>query len=183
MRATLARINATLKIADPLIAQLRKAAPDVVPAVSRLRPVVTEANGLLTDASPLVSSLRPAARSLAVAAREARPVVEALKPILARTEDTILADLAKSDPVTGRATFQMIGPTVASLNAVSAGYDKVSHFVALTPGGGERAMDPLPCKTYFVQPGSKQLVACQTLDEFLQGLPRLAQRPTSRDKP
>jgi hypothetical protein len=77
----------------------------------------------------------------------------------------------------------MIGPTVASLNAASAGFDKVSHFVALTPGGGERALDTLPCKTYFVQPGSKELLACQTLDEFLQGFPRLAQRPTSRGRP
>jgi phospholipid/cholesterol/gamma-HCH transport system substrate-binding protein len=180
---TLQRLDHTLQVADPVIADLRSAAPAVAPTLTRLRPAVTEADALLADAKPLVQRLRPAAKALAGAARAARPLVDELQPILARVDERILADLAKPDPVSGRPTYQMLGPTVASLDAAAAGYDSVSHFVTLTPGGGERAIDSLPCRTYFGQPHSPKSITCESLDQLLHGMPPLGPQMTKRSRP
>ena len=169
--ATLARLRRTLDIADPVVSGLDEAAPSVAPTVARLRPTLTDAELLLRDAAPVVRRLRPAATALARAARAGRPLIDELVPILRRLEDPILADLAKRDKVSGRPTYQMIGPAVAALTAASAGFDSTGHVVALTPGADERSIDTLPCKTYFGQPNSPELITCQDLNELLQKPP------------
>jgi len=177
IRLTLRQLRRTLDEADPLIGSLDDAAPQVAPTAALVRPVLIDADVVLGRAQPLVRSLRPATRALASAARAGVPVLAGLVPILDRVNDTIVPDLAKEDRVTGRATYQMIGPTIASLTAVASMFDRVSHIVSLTGGGGERALDTLPCSTYFTDPTATQLATCEDIGDYLT---RILGGPPSR---
>jgi phospholipid/cholesterol/gamma-HCH transport system substrate-binding protein len=180
VRTTIRQLQATLRLADPVLAELDGVAPAVAPTLTRLRPVVTQASALLGDARPLLRDLRPAASALAGAAQDGRPLLHDVEPALKRADETILPDLAKPDKISRRPTYQMIGSTVAALDAAAAGYDAVSHFVALTPGAGERALDTLPCRTYFGDAASPKLIACQQLSQYLPTLFGAPSQPPTR---
>jgi phospholipid/cholesterol/gamma-HCH transport system substrate-binding protein len=170
VRTTVSRLQATLRLADPVLAELETVAPDVQPTLARLRPTITQASALLADARPLLRDLRPTAAALASSAKDGRPLLRDIEPALKRADETILPDLAKPDQITGRPTYQMIGSTISALDAAAGGYDAVSHVVALTAGAGERALDTLPCRTYFGDPASPKLIACQQLSQYLPTL-------------
>jgi phospholipid/cholesterol/gamma-HCH transport system substrate-binding protein len=167
---TLRLLDSTLATADPVVSLLRRPAPAIAPTVARLRPTVVDADRLLRLARPLLASLRPASAALARAARAGHPLLDELTPSLQRLDDNILPDLAKPDPVTGRGTHQMIGPTLSGLGAAAAGVDNISHMVALAAGGGERAIDTSPCRTYFTDPTAQQIAACRSIAETLNRL-------------
>jgi ABC-type transporter Mla subunit MlaD len=167
---TLRLLDATLANADPVVALLRGPARAIAPTVARLRPTVVDADRLLRSARPLLASLRPASAALARAARAGRPLLDELVPSLQRLDENILPDLAKPDPVTGRGTHQMIGPTLSGLGAAAAGVDSVSHMVALAAGGGERALDTSPCRTYFTDPTAQKIAACRSIAETFKRL-------------
>ena len=181
IRTTLDRVDVTLAKADPLLARLRRPAGDLAPTVRVLRPTIVDAERLLQDARPLLASLRPAAQTLAAAARAARPTIDELEPSLIRLEENILPDLAKPDPVSKRATFQMIGPTGAGLGAAGASFDQGGHMLTLALGGGERALVSAPCRTYFTDPTAQQVVQCkeiaQAIGDLLSFQPLPAERP------
>jgi phospholipid/cholesterol/gamma-HCH transport system substrate-binding protein len=170
VRLTARRLDATLGLADPVLAHLRPVAPAVAPTVAVLLPTVSSANTLLHRARPLLRSLRPAAAALAGAARPGRQLLDQLAPSHDRLANRILPDLAKPYGQTQRPTYEMIGPTLAALDAAAASFDSVSHFVTLTAGGGERSLDTLPCQTYFVDPTAQQLLQCENATAILQGL-------------
>ncbi|MHB8693840.1 MAG: MlaD family protein [Solirubrobacteraceae bacterium] len=174
---TLSQLDHSLGIANPLLTRLMPVVPQVAPTVNALTPTVAAANELLQHARPLLASLRPASVALASAARNGRPLLDALTPSIGRVATRILPDLAKVYSQSGRATYEMIGPTLSSLDAAAASLDGVSHFVTLTPGGGERSLDTLPCQTYFVDPTAQQLIHCESLSSALGGI--LGAFPTS----
>jgi phospholipid/cholesterol/gamma-HCH transport system substrate-binding protein len=177
MTLTVRELNRTLGIADPLLARLRPVVPQVAPTVQRLTPTVTVANGLLQHARPLLVSLRPTSVALAGAARQGRVLLNQLTPSIGQIATQILPDLAKVYSGSGRATYEMIGPTLSSLDAAAASLDGVSHFVTLTPGAGERSLDTLPCQTYLVDPTATQLIHCESLASALGGI--LGELPSS----
>jgi phospholipid/cholesterol/gamma-HCH transport system substrate-binding protein len=170
IRQTVGQLKTTLAIADPLIARLQPTAPAVAPTVARLLPTVVSANDLLQQARPLLDSLRPAVGSLARSAQQGLPLLQQFTPSIDRLANQILPDLAKPSKVTKRATYEMIGPTLADLDAAAASFDGVSHFVTLTAGAGERALDTLPCRSYFVDLTAPQLLQCETLSTYLEQL-------------
>jgi phospholipid/cholesterol/gamma-HCH transport system substrate-binding protein len=170
VQLTAAELDHTLQIANPLLSALEPVVPHIRPTVAALSPTVSDANALLQQARPLLRSLRPAAAALAGAAHAARPLLDHLTPSFGEIANEILPDLAKVYSHSGRATYEMIGPTIASLDAAAASMDGVSHFVTLTPGGGERSLDTLPCQTYFVDPTAQQLIHCETLSQALAGI-------------
>lgn len=178
--ATLARLDGTLAVADPVIARLRGPAAQVAPTVARLRPTVAQADVLLRDARPLLHSLRPAAASLAAAARFGAPLLRELEPSLTRLDAQILPGLAERSPVTKRATYEMIGPALAGLGPAIAGhYDQRGHYVRFPASGSERSLGGHPCRTYFTDPEAPgsvpgvengALIECEALDQALQTL-------------
>jgi phospholipid/cholesterol/gamma-HCH transport system substrate-binding protein len=170
VQLTATELDHTLGIANPVLARLRPVVGEVAPTATALDPTVTDANALLQQARPLLSDLRPASAALAQAARQARPLLDQLTPSVNEVGNEILPDLAKIYKGSGRATYEMIGPTLADLDAAAASLDGVSHFVTLTPGGGERSLDTLPCQTYFVDPTATQLIHCQSLSQALGGI-------------
>jgi len=164
---TLARLNQTLGKADPVVATLRRSEAGIAPTLAALRPTVTQTDLLLHDAVPLLHALRPTATNLSVASRVGLPVLDAVTPSLGRINNSILPDLAKPDPGTHRATYEMIGSTLAGLDSASAPVDGVSHMVGLGLGGGEHAVDTAPCQTYFTDPTSAQVLRCETIAQEL----------------
>lgn len=170
VQQTAVALDRTLGIARPLLARLSPVVGEVAPTVDVLHPTITDANRLLQHARPLLSSLRPASVALAAAARETRPLLDQLTPSIGQIANEILPDLAKAYTKSGRATYEMIGPTLADLDAAAASFDGVSHFVTLTPGAGERSLDTLPCQTYLVDPTATQLIHCETLGQALGGI-------------
>jgi phospholipid/cholesterol/gamma-HCH transport system substrate-binding protein len=170
VQRTAIELDRTLAIANPLLARLRPVVPDVRPTVTALIPAVADANRLLRAARPLLASLRPASVDLAGAAHLARPLLDELTPSFGEIANAILPDLARVYSQSGRATYEMIGPTLSDLDAAAASLDGVSHFVTLTPGGGERSLDTLPCQTYFVDPTAQQLIHCESLSQALGGI-------------
>jgi hypothetical protein len=171
VETTVQRLDHSLDLADPVLTRLRGSAADVAPTVRALRPTLVAADRLLRDATPLLRSLRPAVDSLAGAARQGAPLLEELTPSLVRADRRILPDLALRDPVSGRATFEMLGPGVSALHSLGTSFDDVGGLVNLALGGGERAIDTGPCKTYFTDPtpaGEAQRVRCEEIGSALE---------------
>lgn len=162
-RATLARLDSTLAIADPTIDRLLAPAGAIAPTVRDLRPTVIAADRLLMRARPLLRRLRPAATALRGAARDALPLLNELEPSLRRLDERILPDLALPDPTTKRPTYQMIGPTLASFNAVAGVFDSVSHLAALDAASGEPKVDTSGCSSYLSDLKPGQIATCETL--------------------
>jgi ABC-type transporter Mla subunit MlaD len=180
VRTTLHTLDGTLGRADTLLARLNAPAGEVAPALRALRPAVVDTGGLLRSARPLLADLRPATAALARASRDGRPLLDRLQPSIERADDRILPDLAKPDPTTERATYQMIGPTIAGLGSAAANVDQNAHFVALGAGGGERMISTAPCRTYFNDPTAKQIAECEGIAEALNSY--LTWRPLPRSK-
>lgn len=152
--STLGRLDSTLSAVDPLVARLRGPAADVAPTLAALRPTVARADRLLQDAEPLLASLRPAASDLAAAARDGVPFLREIAPSLARMDEQILPDLARRSPVTGRSTYEMIGPAVAGLQGNFSLFDGEKFYVRFPANGGDRAFDTPPCRGFSADPGA-----------------------------
>ncbi|HEX6390099.1 MAG TPA: MlaD family protein [Solirubrobacteraceae bacterium] len=170
IRRTLTQLDATLDLAEPLLRRVRGPAGDVAPTLSRLQPAVSTTDRLLRDARPLVRSLRPALHDLAGAADRGRPLLADIAPGVGRLAARVLPDLADKDAVTGLRTFEMIGPTIASLNGAAATFDAEGHLFRFPALGGQRTLtSELPCTTWFGDPEHKgRLVECESLQSALK---------------
>lgn len=168
VRATLASLDRTLDRANPLLTKLMKPAEDVDPALAALQPVVGDADRLLRDkALPLLDDLRPTARSLARTAKNGVPLLDELAPSLARIDEHILPDLAVRSPESGRTTYEMLGPTMAAYNGLSAHSDDESKVIRFDTSLGAHLILDNPCKLMLQDPGASALVQCQTLQSRL----------------
>jgi hypothetical protein len=155
---------------DPLVAKLERSVPLVAPTLANLRPTALQTSALLHDAVPLLHSLRPAADNLAVASRPGLSLLNELGPSLSRLDSTILPDLARTDKETGRTTYEMIGPTLASLDSAASGVDGIGHLISLGLGAGEGFLDTSPCKTFITNPTATQVIECESMAQVLNGL-------------
>jgi len=176
VRRTLGQLRTTLVKADPLIARLSTAAPTVAPTLSRLRPTVRSADRLLATARPVAQDLRRAARSLAATSKSGAKLVDELTPSIGRLANTILPALAERDPVTELRTYQIIGPTIASLNGAASTFDSEGHLFRFPALGGERSVANLtPCNVLLTDPEASAILKC---NQMLGGLKRaLGYRP------
>jgi len=179
IRTTLQRLDTTLGAADPTLRTLLDPAGDVAPTARELRPTVLAADHLLRQARPLLRRLRPAASALQAVSSDGLPLLEGLEPSLRRLDARILPDLALVDKTSKRPTYQMIGPTVASFNAVAGSLDEVSHLAALDGASGDPKVDTSGCSTYLSDLKPGQLVNCETL---LRTLGRLIGQPPRRSR-
>lgn len=169
--ATLRQLDGTLGRADPVVDLLLPTADDVGPTADRLQRTLRLADPLLADAEPLLRALRPAVSDLAIAGRQGVPLLDALEPTLTRVDGQVLPNLAEVDPVSKRPTFQMIGPTLAGLGGIAAGFDAEANFGRLGGGGGERVVsDSLPCQTFFTDPETEEAIRCENAFDVFQGL-------------
>lgn len=167
--AALRRLDRTLAIAEPLVAQLDEVAPEVEPTVRTLRPVVTDADRLLRRAVPLLRSLDPAARLLDRAAGRAVPLITELEPSLERVDRVLLPALAEVDPETKKSTAVMIGGTFTGLGSGAAGQmDAHGHFMRFPATAGSAPLSTPPCQTYINNPDKEFLVGCERLMEALE---------------
>jgi virulence factor Mce-like protein len=164
VRSTLANLRGTLAIADPLIARLTAAAPRLAPTLARLKPVVRSADRLLTTARPVAADLQPTAHSLAATSTRGAKLVGDLAPSVTRLANTVLPALAKRDPVTGLRTYQIIGPTIASLNGAASTFDSEGHLFRFPALGGERTLANLtPCNVILTDPEESAILKCQQI--------------------
>jgi virulence factor Mce-like protein len=178
---TLARLDTTLDLADPLVQRLTGPAPDVAPTLAALRPTLVGAQRLLGAARPLLANLRPAASALTIASRKGLPLLNRAAPSVARFSDTILPYMGEIDPQTQHSASQMIGPALAGLGSGGAGQvDNASHFIRFPVTFGSSSTY-LPCQTYFANPDAPQMVACESLDQILKRY--LNYRPTGGEPP
>lgn len=168
-QVTLRALEGTLRLADPLVADLRRAAPDVRPTFAQLHPTLTDANVLLNRAVPLFDELRPAAASLTGTARRGLPLVNALAPSLKRLDETVLPSLLEVDPGTKKSTAVMIGGTFAGLASGAGGQmDANGHFIRFPATFGQTPANSLPCQVYINNPDAAQIAACKSLNEALK---------------
>jgi phospholipid/cholesterol/gamma-HCH transport system substrate-binding protein len=167
---TLGRLDSTLRLADPLIAQLQRPAAQVAPTVGPLRPTLVRADALLNEAAPLMRALRPAVSSLAVTSREGLPLLNGLSPSLARLAGNILPYLNQTDPQTKHTTAEMIGPALEGLGSGAGGQlDNNGHFIRFPATVGSASVY-LPCQTYLGDPDKKLVIGCETLQQALRSL-------------
>ncbi|MCW3039814.1 MAG: Mammalian cell entry related domain protein [Solirubrobacterales bacterium] len=165
---TVRRLDATLRIADPVVQELRPGAAKLGPTLRQLNPTVRQADGLLSTAVPLLKDLRPTGRSLARTARKGDPLLRELDPTLNRVGDTILPYLARKDPGTQQTTTNLIGGFAASWGGGFAGQRDANGGLlrfALTAGS---APFYLPCQTYVNNPDKTKQVECESLQKTLQ---------------
>jgi virulence factor Mce-like protein len=166
-KATFAQLRETFSLADPLLHTLNGSAAEVAPTVAKLYPTVVGARNLLNTAVPLLHALPPALRSLASASQKGLPLLDQLQPSVNRLQDTVMPYLNTVDPATKHTTAEMIGPTTEALGPDIAGQmDQNGHFIRFPATGGSSPVY-LPCQTYFGNPASSQLVACESLTDML----------------
>jgi phospholipid/cholesterol/gamma-HCH transport system substrate-binding protein len=180
-RTTLANVDHTLDLADPLVARLRASADDVAPTLRRVRPVLTGADRLLTDARPLLRALQPAVHRLAAATGKAVPLVRDLRPSVVRVDEQILPHLAERDPVTRRAAYEMIGPTLSAAMDATGLYDSTGRYLRFPALSNLNPLDGVPCRVVVGDPEAKGAIAhCEGALEVLNDLlknPLPPQRP------
>ena len=169
-RSTVRRLDGTLALVDPLIRRLQRPARDLAPTIRTLRPVVTGADRLLAEAVPLLRSLRPAAGNLGSAARDTAPLLAGLDPSVRRVADHVLPSLAKVDPVSRRATYEMVGPTFAGLTGAAAQFDAEAHWFRFPAFGGANTVNTSPCRQYVTDPEDPRLVDCPSLVDTIDGV-------------
>lgn len=164
---TLAQLQTTLGLADPLIAKLNGPAVDVAPTARTLRPVLVGASSLLHNAVPLLHALRPAATSLDVVARQATPLLQQLTPTFDGLANLVLPRLATVDPGTKHPAYEMIGPAILDLGAAADQFDSESHVLVFPVSADANPIDDIPCKVYLTGP---KLIACESLLQAFGGL-------------
>jgi virulence factor Mce-like protein len=166
-KTTFAQLRETFSLADPLLHTLNGTAGQVAPTVAKLYPTVVGARDLLNTAVPLLHALPPALRSLASASQKGLPLLNQLQPSVDRLQNVVLPYLNTVDPATKHTTAEMIGPTTEALGPDIAGQmDQNGHFIRFPATGGSSPLY-LPCQTYFGNPSSSQLVACESLTDML----------------
>jgi phospholipid/cholesterol/gamma-HCH transport system substrate-binding protein len=176
---TLAGLDGTIRIANPLLTQVRKAAGDVAPTVAQLRGTVVPASHLLTDARPLLRELRPAVASLASASRQGLPLLNGLAPSIKRLDTSVLPYMAEPDVGTDHSMAEMIGPATAALSAIGGYVDNAGRLVRFPATSGNNALY-LPCQAYLNNPDKEKIVACEGLKDALSsafGVKQLTEMP------
>lgn len=164
VRAQLVSLRRTLENAAPLLADLTAAAPQVAPTLAHLRPTVRSADELLTTARPVAGSLQRTARSVATTARSGSRLVSEIEPSVERTAKEVLPGLAERDPVTKLRTYEIAGPTIASLNGAGSTFDAEGHLFRFPALGGERAIANLtPCNVLLTDPEASAILKCKEL--------------------
>jgi phospholipid/cholesterol/gamma-HCH transport system substrate-binding protein len=164
---TTRRIDSTLARLDPLAIELRAGARRLHPALQASKPALDQTASLLDDARPLLKRMNGALGSLERASRSGRPLMEALEPTIRRLDEDVLPWLHEIDPETGRRTFEMIGPTVASSSGIASEFDGAGYWIRFPSTAGERALLPSPCVTYFTNPTAEEKVRCDQLEKTL----------------
>lgn len=145
-RETMARLRTTLAALDPVAERLRPGARALSPAATSLRPALRELRPVLDDAKPLLRTLRPALRHLGRAGRSGTPLLAGLRPTLERLNDKIIPSLKSKDPELKLPTYQMIGPTFATVSSSAALFDAYGHTQRFQPlAGSQRSLAFLPC--------------------------------------
>lgn len=162
---TLAALDTTLDVVDPLVARLREPAGHVAPALAELRPVLGGASRLLIRATPLLRDLRPSVRSLASAARQGVPLLDDVDPSLVRLDRTILPYMNETDPETQHSAAEMVGPALGGLGNVAAQYDQNGHVLRFPFSSGSSPFY-LPCQVYAGNPDKAKLLECRSLQEL-----------------
>jgi phospholipid/cholesterol/gamma-HCH transport system substrate-binding protein len=179
VRSTLAALQRTLAKADPLVTRLSVGAPDVAPTLAHLRPTVRAADRLLVSARPVAYNLQRSAHSLAATSRAGAPLVARLRPSVRRLAETLLPGLAERDPVTKLRTYEIVGPTIASLNGAAATFDSEGHLFRFPALGGERSVANLtPCNVLLTDPEESAVLKCESILDSLKRV--LTFRPPGR---
>jgi ABC-type transporter Mla subunit MlaD len=167
--ATMDDLHRTLRIANPVLANVSAAAPAVAPTVTKLRRLVEPANRLVGDAVPLLHGLSPAVKSLATTAREGTPLLDALDPVLGKLDKTILPFSAKVDPDNGHTMAEMVGPGISGLAGIGSYLDNNGRYVRFPASGGNSSFY-LPCQVFSNNPDAAKLVACNSIAKSVKTL-------------
>lgn len=164
VRATLTRLDATLRNADPLVDELKTSADQLDPTFAGLRVPVQDTDTLLRSAVPLLRSLRPASRATAAAAKAGQPALDGLDPSLDRLADTILPYMNKKQDETQLTPAQAVGPFFSSWGGAAAQVDSNGHMFRFPASGGDAFLsNDTFCQTHLADPKAAALVACDKL--------------------
>lgn len=160
-RATLARLEQTLDVIDPLadqlkpgLAKLPKTANDTAATLRNLRP-------LLSDLRPTLANLRPALTDLRSASRAGVPALTPLNHTMQLVQDKYVPFLKADDPAQHRPNYQNIGPTISAVGSATSWNDKNGSFANFEAAAGEDSFQS-PCTSQLSNPEvtADQKVAC-----------------------
>lgn len=165
-KESMSGLNRTLDLLDPLMAMLIPEVPQIAPTLETVRPALEHTHALLTAATPLLDRLRPAVDALTHAARTGVPVINSLSPSLQRLSNQILPGLREKGPEEGgHPAYQMIGPTLVGIGALSGFFNQDGEFANLTLGLEEpQSAQILPCTEDF---SGRDFLVCSTLSQAL----------------
>ncbi|HYF26604.1 MAG TPA: MlaD family protein [Baekduia sp.] len=167
-RRTTGEVDRTLPRLDALVADLRPATRRLAPVLARTRPAARQLDRVLRDARPLVRALRPAVDRLARASRPGRRVLSALDPTLRRLEGDLLPFLEARDDDLELPVYQLIGPTISSLNAAGGLFHDTGHIVNFPVQPSETSATLVPCALFLTDPTAAQKVRCELLERGLR---------------
>lgn len=167
-RSTLARLESTLDVLDPLVRRLQPGAEVLEPAAVRTRAALRQAIPLLDDARPLLRRLRPALRTLEPLAGDGTELMDTLQPSLTRAHEDIVPWLQRRDPDTKLLNGQAIGPTFSALSDASSLFDANGSWIRFETAPAERAINTLPCVLNLTNPDTQDKIDCTRLTQALQ---------------
>jgi hypothetical protein len=150
------------------VADIRPGARLLGPALARTRPTVIELRSVLGRAEPLVVDLRPAVDRLADASGVGRRLLAALDPTVRRLADDLVPYLEHTDGDLHLPVYQLIGPTISTLNAVSGQFGDPGHIINFPVQPAENSFTFIPCATFVTDPTATQKIRCNGINRALR---------------
>jgi phospholipid/cholesterol/gamma-HCH transport system substrate-binding protein len=160
------RLRGTLDQLDPLVSDLRPAAPLVAAAVSAAKPGLTSLTHVLHLLRPALASLSDAVGGLRTLAPVAVPVLQQLRPSLERLRSAVLPALDRVQPDNGLRLYEVIGPWFAAATSSVDEFDGIGHMVRFQVNGGEGTLNPTSCQVTTLPSNS----VCAVLATLIQKL-------------
>jgi phospholipid/cholesterol/gamma-HCH transport system substrate-binding protein len=168
---TMRRLRGTLDQLDPLVADLRPAAPLVAPTVSAAEPGLESLTHDLHRLGPALTSLSDSVGGLRALAPIAVPVLEQLRPSLRRLRSAVLPALDRVQPGNGLKLYEAIGPWFAAATSSVGEFDGRGHMVRFQVNGGEGTFNPTTCQVTTL-PSNSLCAVLATLIGKLTGATR-----------
>ena len=168
---TMQRLRGTLDQLDPLVADVKPAAPLVAPAVAAAEPALSTLGNSLNRLRPALESVANALAALHTLASVAGPVLRQLTPSLQRLQDKIIPALDQVQPSNRLKLYEAIGPWFAAATSSVSEFDANGHMVRFQVNGGEGTLNPTDCQLTTLPSNSACAILATLIDKLTGALP------------
>jgi phospholipid/cholesterol/gamma-HCH transport system substrate-binding protein len=169
---TMARVDRTLRVLDPLAQRLVPGVQRIAPAVNAATPTMHLVSALVPSAVPALADLQPALHSLDAMSATGIPLIAGLSPTLDRTSSQIIPFLNQTSSTTRLRNYEAIGPFFSAVDSSASTFDGGGFMQRFQPGqraGASTQIPPSECSNLHLSSSPALLQGCQSLVSAING--------------